>query len=109
MNPYQGGHSNLNSPPIVNGVGTPSSYSDVNSTTTVPNSMGFSSSGVPPQYPTQNFMPQQLPVGIAHSAGVPVGPSPPQQQYSAGYQNYSPAHGHGHLPPVSGINLQQVT
>lgn len=112
LNPYQGGQSNFNGnlgPPMVNGAGTPSSYSGVNYTTTVPNSMGYSSSGVPPQYPTQSFMPPQLPAGTAHSTGGPAGPAPPQQQYSTGYQNYSPAHGQGQLPPVSGIHPQQVT
>jgi hypothetical protein len=95
---------------MANGVGTPSAYSGVNYTTPVSNTIGYSSSGVSPQYPTQNFMHPQLQAGTAHSAGGQAGPSPPQQQqYSAGYPNYSPTHGHGQLPPVSGIHPQQVT
>ncbi len=91
---------------MANGVRSPLAYSGSNYGTPVPNSMGYSSAGVPPQHTPQNFMPPQA--GTAPPVGGPVGPPAAQQQYNAGYPNYSPAH--GPLPPVSGMqHPQQVS
>lgn len=87
---------------MANGARPPLAYSASNYTTPVTNSMGYSSPGVPPQQNPQNFMPPQVQSGTAPMSG------PVQQQYNAGYPNYSSAH--GALPPVSGIqHPQQVS